>query len=135
MPIVRDGKLLAVLDLDSPTPARFDAEDEAGCVRLAAIMAISAVLALFVRWLLGPRRLVEEAHTIDGLSVAVLMVFAIPLMDGIVARAVADLGGAHSNIMVPLRSDAAFLGAISVFRREVRPFSDKQIALLQKLRR
>ncbi|MEA1071850.1 GAF domain-containing protein [Sphingomonas sp. LY160] len=39
VPIVRDGKLLAVLDLDSPTPARFDAEDEAGCVRLAAIMA------------------------------------------------------------------------------------------------
>ncbi|WP_324806920.1 GAF domain-containing protein [Sphingomonas sp. LY29] len=39
VPIVRDGELLAVLDLDSPTPARFDAEDEAGCVRLAAIMA------------------------------------------------------------------------------------------------
>ena len=39
VPIVRDAKLLAVLDLDSPTPARFDAEDEAGCVRLAAIMA------------------------------------------------------------------------------------------------
>jgi class 3 adenylate cyclase len=48
-----------------------------------------------------------------------------------IARAVADLGGARSNLMVPLRSDAAFLGAISVFRKEVRPFSDKQIALLQ----
>ena len=39
VPIVRDGELLAVLDLDSPTRARFDAEDEAGCVKLAAILA------------------------------------------------------------------------------------------------
>ena len=35
VPIVREGELLAVLDLDSPTPARFDADDEAGCVALA----------------------------------------------------------------------------------------------------
>jgi L-methionine (R)-S-oxide reductase len=39
VPIVRDGKLLAVLDLDSPNRARFDEEDEAGCLRLAEIMA------------------------------------------------------------------------------------------------
>ena len=39
VPIVRDGELLAVLDLDSPTPARFDAEDEAGCVKLAEVLA------------------------------------------------------------------------------------------------
>ncbi|MBA2770659.1 MAG: GAF domain-containing protein [Sphingomonas sp.] len=39
VPIVRDGKLLAVLDLDSPSPARFTPEDEAGCVRLAEILA------------------------------------------------------------------------------------------------
>ena len=39
VPIVRDGVLLAVLDLDSPTVARFDAEDEAGCVRLGEILA------------------------------------------------------------------------------------------------
>ena len=39
VPIVRDGELLAVLDLDSPTPARFTAEDEAGCSRLADILA------------------------------------------------------------------------------------------------
>ena len=32
---MRDGELVAVLDLDSPTAARFDAEDEAGCVALA----------------------------------------------------------------------------------------------------
>ncbi len=39
VPIVRDGKLVAVLDLDSPEHARFDAEDEAGCVALAEILA------------------------------------------------------------------------------------------------
>jgi GAF domain-containing protein len=40
VPIVgADGKLIAVLDLDSPTPARFDAEDEAGCVKLGELLA------------------------------------------------------------------------------------------------
>ena len=39
VPIIREGKLIAVLDLDSPTAARFDAEDEAGCVALGAILA------------------------------------------------------------------------------------------------
>jgi GAF domain-containing protein len=39
VPVVRDGQLLAVLDLDSPKKARFDAEDEAGCVRLAEVLA------------------------------------------------------------------------------------------------
>ena len=39
VPIVRDGALIAVLDLDSPLPARFDAEDAAGCEALAVILA------------------------------------------------------------------------------------------------
>lgn len=39
VPIVENGKLLAVLDLDSPMPSRFDADDEAGCTRLAAILS------------------------------------------------------------------------------------------------
>lgn len=39
VPLVRDGELLGVLDIDSPHKARFDAEDEAGCVRLGEIMA------------------------------------------------------------------------------------------------
>ena len=39
VPIVRNGELIAVLDLDSPNIGRFDAEDEAGCVRLGEILA------------------------------------------------------------------------------------------------
>jgi len=41
VPIVRDGELIAVLDLDSPQTGRFTEEDEAGCVRLAEILARS----------------------------------------------------------------------------------------------
>ena len=39
VPIVHDGRLIGVLDLDSPTPARFDAEDTAGCEALVALLA------------------------------------------------------------------------------------------------
>lgn len=39
VPIVRDGVLIGVLDLDSPEPARFDAEDATGCEALAALLA------------------------------------------------------------------------------------------------
>jgi GAF domain-containing protein len=34
VPIVHDGALFGVLDLDSPSPARFDDEDAAGCSEL-----------------------------------------------------------------------------------------------------
>ena len=39
VPIVRGGELLAVLDLDSPLKARFDAQDETGCVALCKLLA------------------------------------------------------------------------------------------------
>ena len=39
VPILRGGELVAVLDLDSPVPARFTEEDEAGCVALAELLA------------------------------------------------------------------------------------------------
>src|SRR6186713_555445 len=37
VPVVRDGTVVAVIDLDSPRPARFDAEDQAGIEALAAL--------------------------------------------------------------------------------------------------
>ena len=39
VPIIRDGAVIAVIDLDSPEPGRFDAEDAAGLEALAKIMA------------------------------------------------------------------------------------------------
>lgn len=43
VPIVHDGRLIGVLDLDSPHRARFDGEDAEGCARL--IQAIAPRLA------------------------------------------------------------------------------------------
>ncbi|MCB5175558.1 GAF domain-containing protein [Microvirga lenta] len=37
VPLVKDGRVLGVLDLDSPNPARFDEEDREGCERLVQI--------------------------------------------------------------------------------------------------
>ena len=38
VPVLRDGKVLAVIDLDSPSPARFDTDDQVGIEKLAALL-------------------------------------------------------------------------------------------------
>src|SRR4029077_15249015 len=44
--------------------------------------------------------------------------------------ALCDLGGARTFVVVPLLRDAELVGMIGVYRQEVRPFTDKQIELL-----
>ena len=39
VPVVREGQVVAVIDLDSPKKARFDHEDRAGIEKLAAILS------------------------------------------------------------------------------------------------
>jgi len=39
VPLIRNGELLGVLDIDSPKTGRFTEEDEAGCVRLGEILS------------------------------------------------------------------------------------------------
>ena len=43
----------------------------------------------------------------------------------------AKLAGARSHIAVPMLKDNELIGAIAIYRQEVRPFTDKQIELVQ----
>src|SRR5205814_1909422 len=53
------------------------------------------------------------------------------LQTGAMVRQAVALGGFHTVLGVALRKEDALLGAITVYRQEVQPFSEKQIALLQ----
>ena len=70
-----------------------------------------------------PDRLLK-GESLVHLSDARQSVFPIP-------RAAAELEDVRTILYVPLRKDRELLGYITAYRQEVRPFSDKQIALLQ----
>ena len=46
-------------------------------------------------------------------------------------RALVELGGARTGLTVPLVKDGIVLGILAVFRQDVRPFAEKQIAFLR----
>jgi adenylate cyclase len=60
----------------------------------------------------------QASHTADYVAEGVL-------------SPVVTLGGARSTVDVPMLKDDELIGAFSIYRQEVRPFTDKQIALVQ----
>ena len=87
--------------------------------------AFAAVLRQPIR--LGPNHPVHEL--VAGASYAMLSDGA-ERDDPIIQNAV-KLAGMRTALWVPLRKDDALLGYIVASRKEARPFTDKQIALLQ----
>lgn len=46
VPLIKDGRVLGVLDLDSPNPNRFDEEDREGCETLVRIFLAATEMTL-----------------------------------------------------------------------------------------
>jgi len=95
-------------------------------LRLAGIVVLAALGAMAVGLWLKPEGLRRNAVKIDGCAVVVLIVFAIPLMDGIVARAQSE----------PLKLAGFVAGAFAgmilynlVMAAGTLPFLERRIAL------
>jgi PAS domain S-box-containing protein len=76
----------------------------------------------------GPGRLMRGD---GGFAVENLMDFPAYLSGNPEVRALVELGGARSVVTAPLSMDGTALGALTIYRQEVRPFAEKQLALLQ----
>src|SRR5204862_7125514 len=76
----------------------------------------------------GPGRLIrgESAFALDDLMDLPTYKAGDPM-----TRAIVELAGARSVMIAPLRKEDGAIGAITIYRQEVRPFTHKQITLLQ----
>ena len=53
------------------------------------------------------------------------------VIDAPISRAAFELGGIRTVLFIPLRKDGILLGRISASRQEVKPFTEKEIGLLE----
>jgi GAF domain-containing protein len=112
--LLREGDAFRAVALHNPPPAYIEErqrnplmrpEAESGLGRLAATRQIVHIVDLRT----------SQAYR-DGITSTVLL---------------ADAAGARTYLAVPMLSDDVLIGAIIIYRQEVRPFTDKQIALVQ----
>src|SRR6516162_9930531 len=102
--------------------------------RAAAVHAMPAALADYVREPLPARDSASLVEIVRGQAVVHVPDLAATELyraGNPVRRAYVDLGGARTLLTVALRKDTFLLGAFNIYRQEVRPFSDKEIRLVE----
>ena len=76
----------------------------------------------------GLRRLLETREVTQVTDMTTIQPYI--QRDPFVVRSV-ELGGYRSVVNVPMLKESEFIGAISIYHQEIRPFTDKQIELVQ----
>jgi two-component system, NtrC family, sensor kinase len=94
----------------------------------AAMLNAPSPYADFV-WRRG-RFLPQSGNALERLLQTKQVIHIVDKTDEQVLTPSAKLGGARSQVIVPMLKEDILIGAIAIYRQEVRPFSNKQIALL-----
>ena len=110
---------------------------ESGALRVGAMHNVPAAFAQAVV-LRGPLLQPGPAHPLARMAAAKQLIHVLDYAEDPAYRQrepaavrLVELAGARSVIAVPMLNDDELVGAITIFRQEVRPFTDKQIALVQ----
>jgi two-component system, NtrC family, sensor kinase len=95
----------------------------------AAVLNAPSPYADFV-WTRG-RFLPQSANSFDRMLQTKQVVHSVDQTGERVPTPSAKLGGARSQVSVPMLKDNELVGAILIYRQEVHPFTDKQIELVK----
>jgi signal transduction histidine kinase/DNA-binding response OmpR family regulator len=108
---------------------------EDGAVRAAAMLGVPPAYAEF--WRRGPQRpdprtaLARVIETRQAVHITDIQTHPAYVEGEPVFVALVNLGGFRTLLVVPMLKENDLVGAIAVYRQEVRPFTDKQIELVR----
>ncbi len=108
---------------------------EDGAARAAAMLGVPPAYAEF--WQRGPRRpdprtaLARVIETRQAVHIADVRTYPAYVEGEPTFIALVNLGGFRTLLVVPMLKENDLIGAIAIYRQEVRPFSEKQVELVK----